>query len=198
MSRADREQWDARYAAEGMAPVVEDPSPGRHLLPIHRLVPTNGHALDLACGTGENAVWLARRGMDVWGVDVSLVAVGLAQERAERSGVGERCRFDAFDLDDGLPKGPPVDLLLCSLFFDERLASAMIDRLAPAGTLIVVALSEVGHGPGDFRVQPGGLLDAFGSLEVLEFFEGSGVTRIVAGSPGEHGARWTVDDGGAD
>jgi hypothetical protein len=47
--------------------------------------------------------------MDNWGVDASHVAVELARELARRSGVGDRCRFDVFDLDKGLPQGPPVD-----------------------------------------------------------------------------------------
>ena len=183
MSRADRERWDARHTDDAMAVAAVGSSPGRHLAPIEHLVPFRGHALDIACGTGLNAVWLAERGMESWGVDVSPVAVGSAREFAQNSGVGERCRFDVFDLDDGLPQGPPVDLLLSHLFFDDRLVLQMISRLAPAGTLIVVALSEVDHGHGEFRVAPGGLLDAFGSLEVLDFVEGSGVARIVARAP---------------
>jgi SAM-dependent methyltransferase len=138
-------------------------------------MPTTGYALELACGRGRGAVWLAKRGMDYWGVDVSPVAVELARELSRRSGVGDRCRFDVFDLDNGLPPGPPVDLLFCHLFVDRRLDDAMKERVAPGGILVVVSLSEAGHGPGDFRIKPGELLDAFGSLEVLDHAEREGV-----------------------
>lgn len=180
MSVADREHWDERYAAGGLAPVLDDPPLSPFLVPIEHLMPTTGHALELACGRGRGAVWLAMRGVDYWGVDVSPVAIGLARELARRSGVGDRCRFDVFDLDNGLPPGPPVDLLFCHLFVDRRLDEAVLDRLAPEGILVVVSLSEVGHGPGDFRIRPGELLDAFGSLEVLDHAESEGVARILA------------------
>jgi hypothetical protein len=85
-----------------------------------------------------------------------------------------------FDLDSGLPPGPPVDLLFCHLFVDRRLDDAIMERLAPGGILVVVSLSEVGHGPGDFRIRPGELLDAFGSLEVVDHAESEGVARILA------------------
>jgi methyltransferase family protein len=54
------------------------------------------------------------------GVDVSPVAIELARQLAERSGVAARCRFDVFDLDAGLPDGESVDLVLCYLFRDSR------------------------------------------------------------------------------
>ncbi len=43
--------------------------------------------------------------MDVWALDISPVAISQARDLARRSGVGDRCRFDVFDLDDGLPVG---------------------------------------------------------------------------------------------
>ncbi len=116
-----------------------------------------GKALELACGQGLAAVWLARRGMDVWGVDVSGVAISQARDLARRSGVGNRCRFDVVDLDGGLPAGPPVDLVLCHKFRDGRLDREIIRRLSRGGLLAISALSEVGAAPGPFRVGPGEL-----------------------------------------
>ena len=147
-------------------------------------MPTTGHALELACGRGRGAVWLAKRGLDYWGVDVSPVAIGLAQELARRSGVGDRCRFDVFDLDNGLPPGPPVDFLFCHLFVDHRLDRAIMKRLSPGGLLVVVSLSEVGHGKGEFRIGPSELLDTFGSLDVIDHEEGEGMARILVRRPG--------------
>lgn len=183
MSAADRKHWDERYAAGGPAPVLDDPPLTPFLAPIEHLIPTTGHALELACGRGRAAVWLAKRGMDYWGVDVSPVAIELARELARRSGVEDRCRFDVFDLDNGLPPGPLVDLLFCHLFVDRRLDDAVMERVALGGILLVVSLSEVGHGPGDFRIKPGELLDAFSSLEVLDHAESEGVARLLARQP---------------
>ncbi len=125
-------------------------------------------------------MWLATRGMQVWGVDVSPVAVDLARELTSLCGVADRCRFDVMDLDGGLPIGPPVDLLFCHLFRDPRLDRAMIQRVVPGGLLAVAVRSEVGVGPGPFRARPGELRDALDTLDVLADGEGEGAAWILA------------------
>jgi SAM-dependent methyltransferase len=182
MSEGDRRHWDPRYAAVGVAPVGKH-TPLPAFAPLEDLFPTGGHALELACGRGRASVWLAVRGMEVWGVDVSPVAIDLARQLAVLSGVGDRCRFEVVDLDDGLPEGPPEDLVLCHLphvFRDRRFDQAMIERVAPGGLLAVVVQSEVGAGPGQFRVPSGDLLDAFGKLEVVVHGEADGKGWILA------------------
>ena len=78
-----REDWDARYAA------VENlwaAKPNRFLVAeVGDLEP--GRALDLACGEGQNAIWLATLGWRVTGVDYSEVAIAKARARAELDGV---------------------------------------------------------------------------------------------------------------
>ncbi len=181
LSEEDRRHWDSRYAEAGMAPIGGFPPPV--FAPFEHLFPTEGHALELACGRGRAAVWLAGRGMNVWAVDVSSVAIDLSGQLAVLSGVANRCRFEVLDLDGELPEGPPVDLILCHLphlFRDQRLNEAMIDRLARGGLLAVAVLSEVGPGPGPFRVRPGELLDAFGKLGVFVQGEADGMAWILA------------------
>jgi SAM-dependent methyltransferase len=104
MAVQDRVRWDERYARSGPVTVGALEPPG--ILALHAdAFPTTGHALDLACGQGFGAVWLAHRGLDVRAFDISPVAINQARELARRSGVVDRCRFDVFDLDDGLPVG---------------------------------------------------------------------------------------------
>jgi len=181
VTEADRHHWDRRYSERGIAPVSENgPPPPPVFAHVEHLFPIEGRALELACGRGRGAVWLASRGMDYWGVDVSPVGIDLARELASLSGMADRCRFDVVDLDDGLPEGPPVDLLFCYLFRDPRLDQAMMERLAPGGLLAVAVLSEVGVGPGSFRARPGELRGAFGGLEILDGGEREGMARILA------------------
>lgn len=179
MTEDDRRHWDERYAAGGPAPAGAG-GPPPQLAPYEHLLPTSGTALELACGRGRGAVWLAGRGLDYLGVDVSPVAVGLARDLVARSGLADRCRFEVVDLDHGLPPGPPVDVLLCYFFRDPRLDRAIVERLAPGGLLAMVVLSEVDVGPGRFRAPPGELLAAFGELEVLAAGEGDGEAWLVA------------------
>lgn len=75
MGEADRHRWDERYAANGPPPLSSVAPPGvfaRHA----DVFPAAGRALDLACGQGTSAVWLALRGLRVLGLDVSPVAIG--------------------------------------------------------------------------------------------------------------------------
>jgi SAM-dependent methyltransferase len=178
MTEADRAHWDERYAEIGPAPVDGNDAPPLFAAHEH-LFPTSGHALELACGRGRCAVWLARRGLDVWGLDVSPVAIGFARELADRRGVGDRCRFDVVDLDAGLPDGPRVDVVLCYFFRDARLDEQIVDRLAPGGLLAVAVMSEVDVGPGRFRARPGELAHAFAELDVLAQSEAHGQAWLL-------------------
>lgn len=182
MSGADRRHWDERYAEMGMAPLDQGDSnpPPPVFTHVEHLFPTEGRALEIACGRGRGVVWLARRGMEVWAVDVSPVGVDLTCRLAESYGVADRCHLAVHDLDEGLPEGPPVEVLLCYLFRDERLDEAMMDRLAPGGILAVAVLSEVGKGQGRFRTRPGELREAFGRLEILEEGEREGMAWLLA------------------
>lgn len=179
VSEHDRRRWDERYARSRPLPVDSVPPPN-FLEPFTDLIPTQGRALDVACGQGLGSVWLAQHGLDVWGVDISGVAIAQARELAQGYGVHERCRFDVVDLDDGLPAGPPVDVLLCNNFRDPRLHQALIERLAPGGLLAIRTLSEVGAGPGPFRAAAGELLSAFGGLEPVRAGEADGHAWLLA------------------
>ena len=69
-----------------------------------------GRALDLACGEGQNAIWLASLGWDVVGVDYSEVAIAKARARAERDGV--EAEFVCADLVGYAPDPQAFDLVL--------------------------------------------------------------------------------------
>ena len=179
MSEQDRVRWDQRYADREPPDKADVDLPGA-FRPYADVFPRAGSALDVACGRGAGAVWLALRGMTVHGVDVSPVAVRAARDLARRCGVTARCRFDAMDLDAGLPAGGLVDVLVCSMFRDRRLDAALVARLAPGGLLAVSALSEVGAVPGPFRAHAGELTDAFGALEVIACAETNGQAWLLA------------------
>jgi SAM-dependent methyltransferase len=106
--------WDAVGVREDL----------RTLLESGRVSPeSHPRAVDLGCGTGANAVYLAEHGFAVVGVDFSPVALAKARTRAERAGVD--CRFVGGDLTTDLAEldGP----------FDLVLDFGTLDDLAPAG-----------------------------------------------------------------
>ena len=82
----DRADWDERYAGSELLWSAE---PNRFLV-AETAGLTPGRALDLACGEGRNAVWLARRGWQVTGVDYSEVAI----EKARRLASARKANVD--------------------------------------------------------------------------------------------------------
>lgn len=77
--------WDERYK-QGQAP-WDTGSPCAEMVKVlDSGVVTPGRALDLGCGTGTNAIYLAQKGFEVTGVDVSQVAVEKAREKADEAG----------------------------------------------------------------------------------------------------------------
>ena len=133
----DATEWDERYRSSdlvwGLRPNlwVE-----RELADL-----TPGSALDLACGEGRNAVWLATRGWQVTAVDFSQVGLDKGRQlelAASASGIEWVCA-------DATTYRPaqPVDLaLLCYLQLPadarRRSVRAAAEALAPGGTLLVV------------------------------------------------------------
>lgn len=181
MSDEDRRRWDERYCD------TTDPNGGAITATIPTdfaehadRFPTSGRALEPACGTGAGCLWLAKRGLDVVGVDVSTVAIDAASKAARQLGLADRCRFVVADLDHGLPDTPPVDLVMCHRFRDPALYDPMLHRLVVGGMLAVAVLSEVGSAPGRFRAEPGELRQAFGErLDVLVDREGAGTAVFI-------------------
>lgn len=179
MTVEDRRRWDERYGKLGPPRVVVSEPPD-FLKQYLEIIPVAGQALDLACGQGFGAVWLAGRGLHVRGLDVSPIAISQARELAEHHGLGNSCHFAVVDLDDGLPPGPRVEVILCHKFRDRRLDRAVIQRLAPGGLLAISCLSEVGANPGPFRAKPGELPAAFAELELVQADEGQGCAWLLA------------------
>lgn len=80
---AQAAEWDARYGERDGAMWSGRPN-GRLVAEVGDLSP--GRALDIGCGEGADAIWLARRGWAVTAIDVSDVAVRRAREAAELAG----------------------------------------------------------------------------------------------------------------
>src|SRR5215471_650837 len=90
---AQAAEWDARYSERDGARWSGRPN-GRLVAEVATLTP--GLALDVGCGEGADAIWLARSGWTVTAIDVSEVAVSRAREAAQRAGAAvEWVRGDA-------------------------------------------------------------------------------------------------------
>jgi SAM-dependent methyltransferase len=129
-----------------------------------------GRALDLGCGTGRDAVYLAQQGWSVTGVDAVPQALDAASERARSAGAAgaDFLRGDVTRLEQlGLERG--YDLVLdrgCfhGLSDDERAACAagVNELAAPGAELLIFAFSPGFHGPAPRGISAEELLQRFG------------------------------------
>ncbi|MZE77806.1 SAM-dependent methyltransferase [Streptomyces xinghaiensis] len=102
-----------------------------------------GAALDLGCGAGGDALWLARHGWQVTAVDVSATAVERVRERARELGVGERVTAERHDLARSFPDGR-FDLVSAQYLHTpfplprSRILRTAARALRPGGLLVIV------------------------------------------------------------
>jgi SAM-dependent methyltransferase len=135
---AKREDWNRRYAVgDRIRPTA---APNRFLIAETTELPP-ARALDLACGAGKNAVWLAERGWRVTAVDFSDVALAMARDLASSRHV--EVDWVQADVVTWTPAARAYDLV-CVLYLqlpapERRFALAhAADALAQGGTLLVV------------------------------------------------------------
>lgn len=106
---------------------------------------TPGTALELGCGEGADAVWLAGQGWLVTGVDVSPVALARAAEHAADAGVSDRIDWAAHDLKQSFP--PRSFDLVCAQYLHSRqeqaaerepILQSAAAAVAPGGALLII------------------------------------------------------------
>jgi SAM-dependent methyltransferase len=180
-----RDDWNRRYAETGL---LWTATPNRFLVAeVDDLPP--GRALDLACGEGRNAVWLAERGWDVVGVDYADVALAKAEQLAAQRRVSlDLVHADLLDYEPEPRSFHLVCVLYLQLPAEERrdVLARGAAAVAPGGTFFLVGHDSTnladGHGgPSDARVlfTPE---DIAAELPELEIVRAERVLRPVAGA----------------
>jgi ubiquinone/menaquinone biosynthesis C-methylase UbiE len=165
------EQFTQVYA--GGAPPWDIGRPQRDLVAAFDEIRIAGSALDLGCGTGDNALELARRGLDVWGIDMVLPAIEAARAKAAERGLSATfVHGDALDLG---ALGRRFDTVIdCGLFHviseeDRRRHVAELSRvLEPGGRFLMlgfatsgVPVGPRGYSPDELRAYLTGFREIF-------------------------------------
>jgi SAM-dependent methyltransferase len=170
----NREHWDERYATEELIWKAE---PNRFLVEeLDALAP--GTALDVACGEGRNAVWLASKGWRVTGVDFSRAGLAKAQRLATDRGV--EVTWVEADVVEWQPPTASFDLVVVMYLHlpaeqRHRALAHAAAALAPGGVLLVV-----GHDTSNLLKGTGGPQDPavlFGPEEIVEDLSGLQIER---------------------
>lgn len=167
---------------------TEHPSraPASFLMDNVHLLP-KGRALDVAMGHGRNAIYLARMGFEVEGVDISADAVAGTLETARQAGV--TIKAHVADLERGYEiEKEAYNLIICFNYLQRSLLPQMKDGLQHSGMVVyetfLIDQAQLGKPKNpDFLLKHNELLDMFRDFRVLYYREG-----VFE----EQGARWTI------
>lgn len=107
-----------------------------------------GTALDLGCGEGSDAVWLAQQGWQVTTADVSKIALDLTKGLAQKHGVEDKINFQQHDFEVSIPAGSydivSAQFLQSPLAFDrQKVLQKAATAVAVGGRLIIVEHAEI-------------------------------------------------------
>ncbi len=149
-------------------------------------------ALDIACGTGRNALWLAERGWEVTAVDGASTAIEILRSRAAERDL--KINAIAADLEKGEFEIEPShwDLIAMCYYLQRNLFEPAKRGVVPGGILIsIVHINEPGEEDSPHRLRPGELEKYFAGWEILHRHEGKAndsahrraVAEIVARRP---------------
>jgi hypothetical protein len=177
----NRAAWDKTYSREGY---VFGKDPAAFLVRHVDKLPKGG-ALDIAVGEGRNAVYLAKRGFQVEGVDISLVGLKKAEKLAAESGV----RITTTNADLNKYKIPPAKYsVILNFYYLQRSLWPQIKTGLKKGGVLVYESHTTEHlkNPGakgwerEFLLEPGELKRAFADLEILHYSETNDGKNAVA------------------
>ena len=164
-----KDKWDSIYRSSQTKSEVASV-----LLNNDCLLPKQGAALDLACGTGANALFLAGKGLTVHAWDISSVALDKLGQQAQEKNLSiqlKNCHITA----DVLPENS-FNVIVVSRFLDRTLCPAIMAALKKQGLLFyqtfnINKLSSQGPTNPDYLLQKNELLDLFRPLSVVYYQE---------------------------
>jgi len=162
-------KWNERYrTATGKRRASLVLKENLHLLPDH------GHALDLACGLGANAILLAQQGLKVEAWDIADVPVAALQDLALKRQLS--IQTEVRDVEAHPPEAETFDVIVVSYFLNRDITPALVAALKTGGliyyqTFTRQRVSDRGPQREEFRLVEQELLHLFSGLQLLFYRE---------------------------
>ncbi len=135
-----------------------------------------GRVLDVAMGTGRNAIYLAKLGFAVEGIEISPEAVNIALESAQKSSVTIRAQLADLEGSYSIKKGA-YDLIICFNYLQRSLIPQIKDGLRKGGMIVyetfIIDQAQLGKPKNpDYLLKHNELLDMFRDFRCLRYREG--------------------------
>ena len=174
-----RQQKEVQFSLEkkpALDEYVYGKAPARFLARNYPFIPTGAKVLDISMGEGRNAVFLARKGFNVIGIDTDSVAVRKARRLAREFGV--QIETSVNPVDKFMVSKASLDAIISFYYVDKSIINKMKSWLKPGGIIIFEAYTErqrqlnlsVKYDDYSF-IKEEHLLKYFGNMKILKFEE---------------------------
>lgn len=161
--------WEERYRSGASG---KEDAPTILLVETVEKLPA-GSALDLACGAGRNAIYLAERGWDVTAIDGSERAIELLRERAAARGLQVYAEVRDLTAPAFTLHADAFDLVLIAYYLQRDLFEKVKAAVRPGGVIVAIAHTpEAGEAWSEKRAAPGELRTFFTDWEILWEYDG--------------------------
>ena len=180
MNDKTKEKWDKNYDSCSS----NYPSPAEVLRQNQHLLPTQGTALDLACGRGANAICLAENGLSVSAWDISASALEHLSNQALKKHL--KIEFESRDITEHPPEKNSFDVIAVSNFLERELIGDIRNAIKPDGlifyqTFIIDKVSNVGPSNPDYLLEKNELLNLFNDWNIIYYKEEGSAGRVNEG-----------------
>ena len=176
-------KWDKVYVTQDSSD-VNLINPAEVLLQHTSLLPETGTALDLACGLGANAIYLAKHGLTTHAWDISTQAIDKLQTYCSENDI--TVIAEARDVEERPPEEESFDVICVSYYLERSIISNIIAALKPKGilfyqTFVKESVTDTGPKNPAYRLQENELLTLFSSLHILAYQDYGRVGNLNTG-----------------
>ncbi len=172
LSQDKKAKWDKLYSSSQF---IYGKAPAKFLSQSYHFIPFGSSVLDLGMGEGRNAVFLAKKGYQVTGVDISTIAVKKAQLLAKEFGVKIKTivgNLNTYDFPEN-----SFESIICFYYVDRKMIEKIKKWLKPNGVLIYEGFTlkqrelEEKKDPEEYYLKNAELLKMFEGFKILKFEE---------------------------
>lgn len=177
---SDQSKWNTRYTENNNTEL----SPATVLTTCKHLLPSSGKSLDLACGRGANAIYLAKIGMESHAWDISDVAIDHLTQLATQQNL--KIHAEVIDVVSEPPIPESFDIIVISRFLDRNLIPALKQAVRSQGlllyqTFIQDKVSDAGPNNPDYRLGENELLNLFGDWTIRYYCDEGSIGNVSEG-----------------